>query len=120
LLREDLEMVWIRATLIALLLSMPVVAQVTPPAPANAQSQTLDQGDSDQKKAKHGDILSDAPDWSTQIDQLKHALARLPIIPAAAQPRLQLVGRKQRPGEAELVRNPRARSALLRVAERRA
>ena len=46
------------------------------------------------------------------------ALARLPVIPAAAQPRLRLVGRKQRPGEAELKRNPRARSALLRVAEK--
>lgn len=71
-------MMWVRATLIALLLSMPVVAQVAPPPPG-AQSQTLEQGDSDQKKAKHGDILSDAPDWSTQIEQLEHALTRLPI-----------------------------------------
>ena len=35
-----------------------------------------------------------------------------------AGPRLKLIGRKQRPGQAELERNPRARSALLRVAER--
>jgi 16S rRNA C1402 N4-methylase RsmH len=31
---------------------------------------------------------------------------------------MKLVGRKQRPTEAELARNPRARSALLRVAEK--
>jgi 16S rRNA (cytosine1402-N4)-methyltransferase len=40
------------------------------------------------------------------------------VIPASARPRLRLIGRKQRPGEAELSRNPRARSALLRVAEK--
>jgi 16S rRNA (cytosine1402-N4)-methyltransferase len=39
-------------------------------------------------------------------------------VPAAARPRLKLIGRKRRPGPAELQRNPRARSALLRVAER--
>ena len=50
--------------------------------------------------------------------QLEPALARLPVVPAAAQPRLKLVGRKTRPTEAELRRNPRARSALLRVAQR--
>ena len=38
--------------------------------------------------------------------------------PAEARPRLKLIGRKQRPSAAELARNPRARSALLRVAER--
>ena len=46
------------------------------------------------------------------------ALDHLPVIPAEARPRLKLIGRKQRPGAAELARNPRARSALLRVAER--
>ena len=46
------------------------------------------------------------------------ALARLPVIPASALPRLQLVGRKQRASAAEVAANPRARSALLRVAER--
>ncbi|HXY75728.1 MAG TPA: 16S rRNA (cytosine(1402)-N(4))-methyltransferase RsmH [Steroidobacteraceae bacterium] len=46
------------------------------------------------------------------------ALSSLPIIPPEAQPRLKLIGRKARPGAAELARNPRARSALLRVAER--
>jgi 16S rRNA (cytosine1402-N4)-methyltransferase len=45
-------------------------------------------------------------------------LARLPVIPAAAEPRFRIVGRKTRPGSAEIARNPRARSAMLRVAER--
>jgi 16S rRNA (cytosine1402-N4)-methyltransferase len=50
--------------------------------------------------------------------QVDPALKRLPVVPAAARPRLKLIGRKSRPAEAELARNPRARSALLRVAEK--
>jgi len=50
--------------------------------------------------------------------QIDPALRELPVVPAAARPRLKLIGRKSRPGPAELLRNPRARSALLRVAER--
>jgi len=46
------------------------------------------------------------------------ALRSLPVVPAAARPRLKLIGRKNRPQAAEVARNPRARSALLRVAER--
>jgi 16S rRNA (cytosine1402-N4)-methyltransferase len=46
------------------------------------------------------------------------ALRRLPVLPAHARPLLKLIGRKIRPGEAERTRNPRARSAVLRVAER--
>ncbi len=46
-------------------------------------------------------------------------LARVPLradaLPGAP---LALVGRAQKPGAAELARNPRARSAVLRVAER--
>jgi 16S rRNA (cytosine1402-N4)-methyltransferase len=45
-------------------------------------------------------------------------LARLPVIPAAAEPRFKIVGRKARPAADEIARNPRARSAMLRVAER--
>ena len=50
--------------------------------------------------------------------QVNPALGKLPMIPAEARPRLKLVGRKARASAAELARNPRARSALLRVAER--
>ena len=44
--------------------------------------------------------------------------AGLPDVPAHARPTLRLVGRKVRAGEAELAANPRARSAVLRVAEK--
>jgi 16S rRNA (cytosine1402-N4)-methyltransferase len=50
--------------------------------------------------------------------QVNAALGKLPVIPAEARPRLKLIGRKARPSAAEIARNPRARSALLRVAER--
>jgi len=46
------------------------------------------------------------------------ALARLPVVPESARPRMRLIGRKLRPTEGEVARNPRARSALLRVAEK--
>jgi 16S rRNA (cytosine1402-N4)-methyltransferase len=44
--------------------------------------------------------------------------AGLPDIPAHARPRLRRVGRAIDAGDAEVARNPRARSAVLRVAER--
>ncbi len=46
------------------------------------------------------------------------AWAGLPEMPAAARPRLKLVGRATFADEAEIARNPRARSAVMRVAER--
>ena len=48
------------------------------------------------------------------------ALASLPMLPAGMEPRLRLVGKKVRPGAAEVASNPRSRSATLRVAERTA
>ena len=42
----------------------------------------------------------------------------LPEIPAHARPLLRPVGRAVRAGDAEIAANPRARSAVLRVAER--
>ncbi len=44
--------------------------------------------------------------------------AGLPVIPDAVQPRLRRVGGKIRAGEAELAANPRARSSVLRVAQK--
>lgn len=44
--------------------------------------------------------------------------AGLPVIPESAQPRLKRIGTKTRAGEAELAANPRARSSVLRVAEK--
>jgi 16S rRNA (cytosine1402-N4)-methyltransferase len=53
-----------------------------------------------------------------RASQIDPALKHLPVVPVSARPRLKLIGRKTRPSEAELERNPRSRSALLRVAER--
>jgi len=44
--------------------------------------------------------------------------AGLPIIPDSAQPRLAKVGSKTRAGDEELAANPRARSSVLRVAQK--
>lgn len=46
------------------------------------------------------------------------ALARLPVVPDSAQPDMRLVCRAIRSSDAETERNPRARSAVLRVGER--
>lgn len=44
--------------------------------------------------------------------------AGLPVVPAHARPKLRRVGKAIHPGAAEIARNPRSRSAILRVAER--
>jgi 16S rRNA (cytosine1402-N4)-methyltransferase len=46
------------------------------------------------------------------------AYVGLPHIPPHARPRLQLIGKLVRPTQAETLRNPRSRSARLRIAER--
>jgi len=48
------------------------------------------------------------------------ALAKLPIVPPEATPPLRRIGRKLRAGTKELSANARARSAILRIAEKRA
>jgi len=45
------------------------------------------------------------------------ALSRMPVVPESAQPKLRQIGGAIRASEAELADNPRARSAVLRVAE---
>ena len=55
-------------------------------------------------------------DFFARHSSVDPALARLPEIPPGARPRLRLVGRKQRAGAVVVSANPRARSALLRVA----
>lgn len=60
-------------------------------------------------------IVKQAMQRQARIDP---ALAQLPMVPLDARPRLRLVGRKMRPGAAEVASNPRSRSALLRVAEK--
>ncbi|HYW02709.1 MAG TPA: 16S rRNA (cytosine(1402)-N(4))-methyltransferase RsmH [Gammaproteobacteria bacterium] len=46
------------------------------------------------------------------------ALARLPSVPPEARPRLRVLGKAARASEDEVRENPRARSAVLRVAEK--
>jgi hypothetical protein len=74
------------------------VAQIAPPA-TTGPSQDLE---TDQKKSRRNDALSDAPDLDTQIEQVKHALARLPIAAALAavlamRPRRRGTPRRQLP-----------------------
>lgn len=57
-------------------------------------------------------------DFMQRHSSVDPALASLPTVPVAARPTLKLVGRKLRASAAEVARNPRARSALLRVAEK--
>lgn len=51
----------------------------------------------------------------TSVDPV---FAGLPVIPPSARPTMREVGRKRRASAAEIERNPRARSAVLRCAER--
>jgi 16S rRNA (cytosine1402-N4)-methyltransferase len=50
--------------------------------------------------------------------QLDPRLAKLPAVPPEQQPVLRVIGRGTRPSVAEVEHNPRARSAVLRAAER--
>ena len=59
-----------------------------------------------------------AKQFIQQHSSVDPVYAGLPVIPDAAQPRLKRVGGKIRAGEAELERNPRARSSVLRVAQK--
>jgi uncharacterized membrane protein YhiD involved in acid resistance len=68
-----------RGALIALLLTMPLLAQA-PPVPAVGAEQTLEDLSAKEKKNGRGDALDDpAPDVHRQFEQLRHALARLPL-----------------------------------------
>jgi 16S rRNA (cytosine1402-N4)-methyltransferase len=51
--------------------------------------------------------------------EMDPVLASLPMPPQGAEPPLRRIGSKQRAAAAELAANPRARSAVLRVSERR-
>lgn len=53
-----------------------------------------------------------------QHSQEDPVYAGLPFVPPHARPKLRRVGRAIHPGEAEIARNARSRSAIMRVAER--
>jgi 16S rRNA (cytosine1402-N4)-methyltransferase len=59
-------------------------------------------------------------DFMRRESSIDPVLARLPVLPPHAAPRLRLVGSKHKATAAEVAANPRARSAVLRVAERTA
>jgi hypothetical protein len=69
-------MKWLCGAFVAAVLVTPVMAQV--PAAVDQQLEQ-NQKDEDSKKARRGDALGDAPDTSTQLEQLRHAAVRLPI-----------------------------------------
>lgn len=46
------------------------------------------------------------------------AIRKMPVVPDGAAPILKLIGKARKPGEEEVSENPRARSAVMRVAER--
>jgi 16S rRNA (cytosine1402-N4)-methyltransferase len=57
-------------------------------------------------------------DFMRRHSSVDPALASLPMLPPGLEPVLRLVGRKHKAGAAEIAANPRARSAVLRVAEK--
>ena len=74
-----------------------------PVPPSQTDSQKLDDTDKDAgKKSKRGDVLGDAPDTATQLEQLQHALSRLPVAAGLAcvlalRPRRRGTPRRQAP-----------------------
>ena len=62
----------------------PVVAQPSPLEQPEQQEQQEKQEKAKASKRGGGDTLADAPDTTTQLEQLRHALARLPIAAALA------------------------------------
>lgn len=76
-----------RALLIVSALSQTIAAQTPRPAATRrdaAQATTavppdLADDEADAKKPKRGDVVTDTPDWGTQVAELAHALKRLPL-----------------------------------------
>jgi uncharacterized protein DUF4956 len=77
-----------RLVLIGYILAGPIAelhAQVPPPSSAAAQPEQAEEAKPpNTKKATRGDVLDDTPDNFTQLEQLQHALVRLPSAAAFA------------------------------------
>ena len=72
-------MKWIRCLPIAIVLATGHAQAQPPPAPDQPMTTT-----DVEKTSKRGDVLADAPDRAAQLEQLRHAFARLPMAAALA------------------------------------
>jgi uncharacterized membrane protein YhiD involved in acid resistance len=71
----------VRIALIINVLSQSLAAQAGPPAPQQEPTTTaaLAEPQADVSRPKRGDVASDTPEWATQLEELSHALVRLPM-----------------------------------------
>jgi uncharacterized membrane protein YhiD involved in acid resistance len=68
------------ALLLTVLTVAPIAAQTTAPQTSNTVRQSTDRDDqTDSPNSRLADVLIDTPDTDTQLEQLAHALKRLPI-----------------------------------------
>ena len=65
-----------------------------------------------------GHLVEIAAPEQFDVKRGKWSFAHLPVLPPSQRPSLRLAGRAVRPAAAEVERNPRARSAVLRIAEK--
>jgi hypothetical protein len=96
-------MKWLSVIMLVLLTAAPLLAQPAPPVPAAQGQKSTDEDQKESsKKEKRGDVLADSPDVTTQLEQLKFAILRLPVAAALAcalalRPRRRGTPRRQAP-----------------------
>ena len=73
----------------------------------------------DLQVAKHGFLAEQGAERFMRVHALGDPVWRgLPNVPPAAQPRLEVIGKARHAQTEEVARNPRSRSAVLRVARK--
>src|SRR4051812_44286003 len=68
---------WMVAAVVVCTLARPA-AQEFPATTAPGQQPQAGGEQPNATKSKRGDVVTDTPDWETQIEELAHAFARLP------------------------------------------